>query len=205
MTTVLQLIDEIFSHVRPPDEIDLSIPQVLVYINSAAQDARNSGWLVKMEDDESLTFLQNTWQYSVPATFAYIRELRVENNTSSPSTWDEMIPEAYWAPPRIDDGVPKFFFIRPFMLPVGRKMKVVGQRRPTVYSLVTETVDPGMESFLRERAITFSMSFIHSSLPAVDAQRFAMWDRRRRDSELMLGRHPQEFRARPNSWLVPGR
>ena len=205
MTTVLQLIDEIFEHIRPPDEIDVSIPRMLTYVNSAARDARNSGWLVHLEDDESLTFAQDTWEYAVPATFAYVKELRVENDTTSPSTWDEIIPDAYWAPPRIDAAVPKFFFIRPFMVPVGLKMKVVGQKRPTVYSLVTETVDTGMESFLRERAITYALSFIHSSMPELDAQRFAMWDRRRRDSELFLARHPQEFRARPSSWYVPSR
>lgn len=203
--TILELIDEIMEHIRPPDEIDISIPRMLAYINSAARDARNSGWLVHMEDDESLVFLQDTWQYAVPATFAYIRELRIENNTTSPSTWDEIIPEAYWAPPRIEGGVPVIFLIRPFMIPVGVRMKVVGQKRPSLYSVVTATVDTGMESFLRERAITFALSFIHSSMPEVDAQRFSMWDRRRRDSELMLGRHPQEHRVRPSSWYVPSR
>lgn len=208
-----ELIDEIMEHLQLPDEIGLGIPSMMTYVNSAARDARNSGWLVHLEDDESITFAQDTWEYAVPASFAYVRDLRVENDTTSPSTWDEIIPEGYWAPPRIDAGVPKFFLIRPFMIPVGLKMKVVGQKRPSLYSALTDTIDSGMESFLRERAIVYSMSFLRASAKSiwtetdsgVDSERFAMWDRRRRDSELMLGRHPQEFRTRPSSWYVPGR
>lgn len=210
--TFKELIDEIFEHLQPPDEIGLSIASVMTYVNSAARDARNSGWLIHMEDDESIVFVANTWDYAIPATFAYIKELRVENDTSSSSTWDEVIPEGYWEP-RIEGGVPRLFFVRPFMIPVGLNLKVIGQKRPTLYSTLSETIDPGMESFLRERAIVYALSFIRSSAKGIwteqdqgiDQERFALWDRRRRDSELMLARHPAEFRVRPSSRLVPGR
>lgn len=209
---ISELIDEIMSHVRPPDEIGLDTSLVMTYINSATRDARNAGWLIHMEDDESLTALQNTWEYAVPATFAYVHEIKVENNTTSPSTWDEVIPEGYWDI-SINGGVPYFFFITPFMLPVGLKFKVIGQRRPTIYAAVGETIDAGMESLLREWAIVYSLGFIRSTAKdiwgepdeGIDGQRFAIWDRRRRTAELMLRQHPQEFRVRPDSHLVKGR
>ncbi len=196
---------------RESDIVEVSIAQLQTFINAAVRDATRSGQLITLEDDESLTFEANTHEYNVPATFAYVSELRVENNTTSPSTWDELIPDHFWDI-RLDDSVPKFFFHRGFALPTGSKaMKVIGQKRPTIYSSgqtgLAETVDPDLESFLRERAIAFALRFQAVGNPAleVDRTQFALADRAMGASERLLASHPYENRVNPNSRYVPSR
>lgn len=206
MTTTQELVDEIFDAVRPSDLVEVSVPQVLGFVNRAARVARSSGWLLHMEDDESLTFLANTWEYAVPATFAYVRSLRVEEDSTSPSTWDEYVPYPFWEM-RINDSNPYFYIVRDWPIPIGQGIKVIGQKRPSQYTAVTDTIDPGMEAFLTERATQYVNSFMSAGNPTLDLDRSRM-DLARMSygvSEQLLGRHPQEFRVLPNSRLVPGR
>lgn len=203
MPTILDLIDEIQAGIRGPDEIEVSIAQIQTFINSAVYEARSSGWLLPIEDDESITFASNTYQYDVPADFAYVYMLRIENDTTSPSTWNEILEHHLWDI-RIDDGDPTFFIHRGVALPVPMSLKVVGQKRLTVYSALATTVDPGVEAFLRARATASALGFI-SATGELDQQRLGMWAQHRRDAELLLGRHPQEFRVRPSSKYVLGR
>ncbi len=203
MTTVLSLIDSIQAGIRGPDEIEVSIAQVQTFINDAAQEARSSGWLLPLEDDESLTFASNTYEYNVPSTFAYVYMLRIEDDTTSPSTWNQIIEHHLWDI-RIDDSVPKFFFHRAMVLPVPQLLKVVGQKRPTIYSALASTIDPGMEAFLLRRATAAALGFI-SATGELDPQRFQMWSQHRRDAELLLARHPMEYRVKPSSKYVLGR
>ena len=203
MTTVLSLIDSIQVAIRGPDEIEISIGQVQTFINDAAQEARSSGWLLPLEDDESITFAANTYEYNVPASFAYVYMLRVEDDTTTPSTWNEIIEHHLWDI-RIDGGVPKYFIHRGVGLPVPQKLKTVGQKRPTIYSALADTIDPGMEAFLLRRATAAALGFV-SATGDLDPQRFSMWQQHRRDAELLLGRHPMEYRVRPSSKYVLGR
>ncbi len=203
MTTVLSLIDSIQAGIRGPDEIEVSIAQVQTFINDAAQEARSSGWLLPMEDDESLTFAANTYEYNVPASFAYVYMLRIEDDTTDPSTWNWILEHHLWDI-RIDEAVPKYFINGGFPLPVPQKLKTVGQKRPTIYSALADTIDPGMEAFLQRRATASALGFI-SATGELDQQRFGMWNQQRRDAELLLGRHPQEFRVKPSSRYVLGR
>lgn len=179
-------------------------------LNDAAQDAKNSGWLIVLEDDESLEFAANTYEYNVPASFAYVSELRVENTATSTSTWDEVVPDHFWDI-RLDSSVPKFFIHRGFALPVGKAMKVIGQQRPTIYSSGTtglaETIDPGFESFLRDRALAFALGYQATANPTleIDRTRMALMDRAMVRSEAMLARHPQENRVNPSAVYVPSR
>lgn len=180
------------------------------FLGAAVQDAKNSGWLIVLEDDESLTWTANTYAYAVPASFAYVSELRVENTATSPSTWDEVVPDHFWEI-RLDSSVPKFFIHRGFPIPSGKLMKVIGQKRPTLYSAgatgLAETVDPGFESFLRDRALAYALSFQATASPdlEIDRSRIALMDRAMGRSEAMLARHPQENRVNPSAEHVPGR
>ncbi len=203
MPTVLDVVDSIMDSIRGPDAVEITIPQVQQFINDAVYEARSSGWLLPMEDDESLTFAANTYEYNVPADFAYVYELRVEDDTTTPSTWNEFIDRHLWDI-RIDESVPKFFIHRGTRLPVPQSLKVVGQKRLTVYSALATTVDPGVEAWLRARATATALGFIHST-GDLDGQRFTMWQQHRRDAELLLARHPMELRVRPSSVYVLGR
>jgi hypothetical protein len=210
MAIIQDLVDSIKAQLRDSDLVEVTITQLQSFINDAAQDAKNSGWLIVLEDDESLTFVANTYEYAVPASFAYVTELRVENTATSTSTWDEVIPDHFWEI-RLDSSVPTFFFHRGFALPSGRLMKVIGQQRPTIYSSgatgLAETVDSGFESFLRDRALALALGFQATANPTleIDRTRIALMDRAFGRSEAMLARHPAENRVTPNSEYVPSR
>lgn len=210
MATVQGLIDSIMAQLRPWDLLETTIEQVQIFINDAVQDAKNSGWLIVLEDDESLTWATGTYEYAVPATFAYVSELRVENEATTPSTWDEIVPFHFWRI-SLDASVPKFFIHRGFAIPDARLMKVIGQKRPTLYSSgaagLAETIDPGFESFLRERSMAFALRYQATANPslAVDQNRVMLADRAMAYSEALLARHPQENRVDPNAEHVPGR
>ncbi len=203
MTTVLDLVDEIQAGIRGPDTMEVTIAQIQTFINSAVREAQSSGWLLPSEDDESLTFASNTYEYNVPSGFAYVTELRIENDTTTPSTWNEILDQHLWDI-RIDSSVPKFFIHRGVRLPVPQSLKVVGQKRLTVYSALATTIDPGIEAFLRARAMATALGFI-SATGETDPQRLGMWQQHRRDAELLLARHPMEMRVRPSSKHVLGR
>jgi hypothetical protein len=210
MATVLDLVDSIKGQLRDSDLVEVTITQLQGFINDAAQDAKNSGWLIVLEDDESLTWTANTYAYSVPASFAYVSELRVENTATSPSTWDEVVPDHFWEI-RLDSSVPKFFISRGFPIPNAKLMKVIGQERPTIYSSgatgLAETVDLGFESFLRDRALALALGFQATANPTleIDRTRIALMDRAMGRSEAMLARHPQENRVNPSAVYVPSR
>lgn len=177
------------------------------FINRAAEVARGSGWLIHLEDDESLAFADNTWEYAVPATFAYVRSLRIENDTFDTSTWDEHVPWPFWEI-RINGAAPVFYINSLWGLPTsGLAIKVIGQKRPTLYTAITETVDPGMEAFLAERATHYALSYMSAGNPSLDIDRSRLELSRTSLalSERLLSNHPQEFRQKPNSRLVPGR
>jgi len=208
MTTVQDLLDEVMAQLRPWDGVEMTPGQFQTWLASATNDARNSGVLFVLEDDESLTFLANTYEYNVPATFAYVRYLLVENTATTPSTWEEAIPLHQWTM-REDGGVPKFIISRDWPIAVGLKMKVVGQRRPTINSSgatgLAETIDMGLESFYRERVMWMALRFQATGNQALqmDPKQITQAQLAYQTSEAMLARHPGEHRVRPNSRLVP--
>jgi hypothetical protein len=210
MAIVQDLVDEIYAVLRPSESVEVTISQLQTFLNMAARDAQRSGQLIVLEDDESLTWTSNTYEYNVPASFAYVSELRVENTATGTSTWDEEVPYHFWSI-RLDDSVPKFFISRGFPIPAGKLMKVVGQKRPTIYSSgatgLAETVDLGLESFLRDRAMSFALDFQATGNPTleIDRTRLALGDRAFGRSEAMLARHPAENRVNPNAEYVPSR
>ena len=210
MSIVQDIVESVRSGLRDWDGLETTIAQTQGFINDAVQDAKNSGWLITLEDDESLTFVANTYEYAVPASFAYVKELRVENTGTTPSTWDEIVSKHLWEI-RLDGGVPKIFIHNGFPIPVDKKMKVIGQKRPTIYSSgsagMAETVDEGFESFIRERATAFSLRFQATGNPSLelDRNRIALAGAAMSQSEAMLARHPQENRVDIGAEHVPGR
>ena len=207
MSTVQTLVDRIFETIRPSEHIEISIGQMQTFINRAAEDARGSGWMIHLEDDESLSFADNTWEYAVPATFAYVHSLRVENDTFDTSTWDEHVPWPFWEI-RLNASVPVFYINSLWRIPTsGLAMKVIGQQRPSLYTAITETVDPGMEAFLAQRATAYALFYMSAGNPTLDIDRSRLELARTSLalSERLLSNHPQEFRQKPNAKLVPGR
>jgi hypothetical protein len=206
VTTAQNLIDSIEIHIRDPDNSEITTAQLVTLLADAVHDARGKGVLIPLEDDESLTFAASDYDYSpIPAAFAYIHVIKVENTDTSPSTWDVLVPYHFWDV-RIDGGIPVLYFSRAFSIPAGKKMKLVGQARPTIPTGVSSTIDPGLEPFLRERAASHALGFMAAGVGELDRTRLNLSEIKKRDSELLLqSLDPQEFRVRPNAKHVPGR
>jgi len=57
--------------------------QLLTFINSAARDLINSGWLLPIDPAEGVELLTNEFEYDIPANFAYIKTIRTGSTTGS--------------------------------------------------------------------------------------------------------------------------
>ena len=195
---------EVSLHLHDPSNLEVTAAQILTFIQSAARDARSSGWLVYLEDDESLTIAANTWEYNVPASFAYVEKLMLEETINGVSTYTFRIPDNHWTI-RFNGAVPVFSFYTLTSLITDRRFKVVGQQRPTIYTAGANTIDFGMEAFLRERVLYYALRYISSGSSELARWRQQMALMAFQTSEQLLKRHPQEFRVRPSSRVVYSR
>ncbi len=126
--------------------------------------------------------------------------------------YDYVIPKPYWRL-KLDTGgantttaakgsrAQVVFESSYFSFTGGTPMQFTGQKRPSVYTVGTETLDFHVESFLRERALSYASRYAvargRSGLREIaQTARFT--------SEQFLARHPFEFRVAPSSVRVPG-
>ncbi len=128
--------------------------------------------------------------------------------------FDTIIPRAYWDMKTQSGGAntttaaladrPQFIFdSRFFSFTTATPVQVIGQRRPTVTYATGGTLDTDMESFLVERAIAYSARFLYAQGNAPHL--LTIYRDALASSAQVMRSHPQEFRVRPNSTLVPGR
>lgn len=202
MATVGDLITEIRLRVGDTGSAELTDSQMISFINMAARDARNSGWLLRYQTQGS-TADNSTYGSIVDLSstvFAYVSRVMTQRRDNGP--FEDELPGAYWW---ITDDAKLVFNPGLFKPKAGTPVLLLGQKRPSLYTATGDTVDPGMESFLRERASAYALRLL-----AAGRSEFAQYRQQEaelafRDSELLLARHPQEFRVLPNSKLVPGR
>lgn len=202
MTTVQNLVDSIEIHIRDVANVEVTEAQLLILLSDAAQDAGGAGWLIHLEDDESLAFITDTVEYAVPASFVYIKDLRFEGATAD--EYPDIIPRHYWQM-RIEGGVAVIFLDPNYSFTAARKIKVVGFRRPPTFSAMGNTVEPGLEAFLRDRATCFALRFMSAGSSELDRLRREQAEIKFRDSEIMLERRPDFLRVVPAPRYVPGR
>lgn len=201
---VSDLYAECALHTHDVAYAELSTSNWISFIASAARDMRSSGWLIRLEDDESLSATSNQYEYDVPASFAYIETLYLEESINGTSVYTHQMPRAHWEI-RLNGGAPTIYFLSLNELVPDKHIKIIGQKRPTIYTSGSETIDPGAESFLRERALYFGFRFLGAGLSELARWRQAMSSQCFVTSETMLRRHPQEFRALPSAVEIPGR
>ena len=201
---VSDLITEIRMHVHDTNAGEISATNALIMVQSAARDARSNGWLIHTEDDESITCAANDWSYDVPMDFAYVQGLLIEEISNGSSIYVTGIPRSHWDI-RLNGGQAVFEFNTLQYVEAGKKIKVIGQKRPTIYANVNEEIDPGMESFLRERVLFFAFRYTGAGISELAKWRQGMANVSWQISEAFLKRHPQEFRVWPSALLVPGR
>ncbi len=204
MSTVQAIVDSIEIHVRDTGNDEITEARLVTLIADASQDIDMAGGLVFLEDDESLTLASPTLSYTVPASFVAIRELRVEGATAG--TYDRIIPRHLWQL-RYDGAAPKIIFHEDHGLTDTKKIKVVGWRRPTVYTAVGDTVDPGLDAFLRDRAAAYALSYMAAGGSELDRNRLQQRELKMRDSEALLQRYLtlQEEQLVPGTRRVPSR
>jgi hypothetical protein len=295
---VSALIDSVSLHIHDPSGREVTRLQHLIFVNDAARDLTNAGWLLPIQHAENIELLNDEFEYDVPAGFAYVKELRLgdqtQGNASALDTgvntdaalddsetevkvgdasifvvndliqidseimlvtardtsstqntltvtrpyfsttaathdnasdvkrpladtdYDYVIPRAYWRLKLQTGGRntttaalgsrPQFVFNSDFVsFTPGTPIQVIGQARPTIYTAETDTLDLGMESFLRERALTFASRFASMGGSAVANMRRAIGQEALALSEQFLRLHPAEFRVAPNSTRIKGR
>ncbi len=203
MASVLDIIDSVKARMREDDRIEVSFAQMISFINDAAQDLIASGWVIQ-DMDEALTFATGTYEYTAPSTLAFIHEIRVENTADTPSTWDEIVPLHLWRIGEFD--TPMLIFHKGFPIPDGKVMRILGQTRPSLYTVTGDTIDAGMEPYIREAALASALSFQSAAIPELEQSRsrFALAGEARQRAEQFLSRSPQRFRQFPNARYVPG-
>lgn len=186
-------------HVRDTGADEISEANLLILINDAAQEASNSGWWIPIEDDESVTLANDDHEYNVPAGFAAIRELRLGADA------DTIIARHYWRL-RLNGTVPVFAFDPSWQnVYTAGEMKVTGWKRPNTSYALGNTIDPGLESFLRERAAAHALGYMAAGTSELDRYRQTFSEIKKRDSEELLGRRPEQFKILPLARYVPGR
>ena len=120
-----------------------------------------------------------------------------------------LLAQLYERLPEVGD-IPKpklaFFFDEARYVPdPGNTIKIIGQKRPTLYTGDGETIDTGLENVLLERTLYYAFQFV-----AAGGSEYAQWRQSeaalsRQESEMALSRAPQQFRMKPQSKIIPGR
>lgn len=185
-------------------EQEFSRVNVMRLLNQASFDARNNGWVVHAEDDESITLAANDFEYTIPEDYCYISSLWLGDTQNGVVIYDQLIPAELWEP-RLNGALPIIYFISPSFIVAGRTIKIVGQKRPKQYADEQQTIDTGMESFLRERTLYFLFRVLGAGLSDLARWRQTMSQQSWASSERFLLNNPQLFRQAPNSRYVPGR
>lgn len=204
MATATELGVRIAYRVHDKDQAEIDAAGYLAFLNDAVFDLIAHGWLQPIDEDVSLTIVASTYEYSVPADFAYVAELREESDTS-PSTYDIVVPDMEWRIGMLATATPKFVLNSFLWHPrVGKKFKVIGQKRPTVYT-GSDTVRGGEEAFLIERGVAYAGAYLGEGTSEYAQRRARQSEIALQTSEAMTAFHPMEFRVFPSSRHVPGR
>lgn len=184
---------------------ELSQSDYFAFVQDAYDDLMAAGWLDVCEEDDSTTMQTEVYEYAVPANFAFIYELREEDD-GTPTTYSIVVPAFHYRIGLGAAGDAKFVFEPTLWSPRdGKTIKVIGQKRPTKPSDGLASITAGYEPFLRERAISYAGVHLAQGSSALAKWRERVAEVAWARSETYLGRHPMEFRVRPGSKYVPGR
>lgn len=203
MTTATQVADRIAYRVHDKDEAELTAADYLTFLNDAVEDLSAAGWALPLSE-ATITMVAADYEYDVPATFAYIWQLRKEDADTA-GLYDEIIPFWKWTCAYDSNGNPVVRLDSRWFTPVAdKKILVMGQQRVTAYA-GAGTVEPGAIGFLRERGVAYAAAYLAGGVSEYAQQRRELAEIAFRNSEVMLQNMPEEFRIIPGSRPVPGR
>lgn len=198
---VQTLLSMVTLMIRDVNQGEYTTAQLLLLLQSAAWDFRDGGWLLRMEDDESIVVVANTPEYDVPADFAYVQDLYLERTLGNSSDFSTQIPRGHWDI-RLNDNGPQFVFYTQSFLDVGKNVKIVGQKRPTIYTDLNQDVDVGMIVRLRERVKFYARMGMAPGNSELARMRYTTAVTER---QLERPYPPKTFRQLPGAKPVPGR
>jgi hypothetical protein len=203
MTTFANLQAAVALRCHDSGSLELTAASYGILLNQAIDDLTAEQIVTPLAEDESLTLAANVWDYTVPTGFAYIKELRQESAVASgkypnvihPSLWRLTIETAATAIIKFDENE--------FTPVAGLHLKVIGQKR--VAQLTgADVAEPGLESFIRERAIGYAADILAGGVSELSAWRRGLTQECWQRSALILQRVPREYRPLPDSKRVPG-
>jgi hypothetical protein len=158
------------------------------------------------DDDATETELTVTRGAFGTAAATHNDNVNIEIPDTTGEEFDETIAQVYWRPSLEADG-PKFVFdSRIFTFTTSYRVQVLGQKWPSTYTEDTDTIDTGLESFLRERGLAYAARFATAGSSQFAAQRSRIADHAFDMSErIAQALPPQKFRQKPLSRYIPGR
>jgi len=203
---VIDLLGDVAESLHDPAMEKVDLNRLIKFLNDASRDARNEGWYVHKADDTSIVLADATYDYEIPAAFCSIYELWMEDIIGE-GVFATPIQPALWTPELHSDAKSYIHFYSPFFEPdAGRDLKIKGQGRPSTYTVsLTGEIDANMESFLRERALSYAARFLASGGAEFSPVYDKLGDKAWAISERLLHSHPQQMRQRTNSKVIPGR
>jgi hypothetical protein len=159
MATVSSLRERLAIAVSDPMMVRMRPYQYINAINMAVEDAKSDGWVLPINDDESLAFATADYDYDVPSDFAYIHNLWLETGaaTSVFTTW---IPWSHWRL-AYDGSAPGIRFDEELAteLTNGYGIRVEGHKRPSVYTASISAVNEIQSITGDGTGGTFTLSF----------------------------------------------
>lgn len=206
MATATALGLQVARRARDASQGQVTAAAYLDFINMAIDDLKAAGWLQPQVTDTSITLAAEDFHYAIPSGFAYIQKIVIEDeNDEYPE--NQVVPEFHWSIVLDAADTPAIYFdphIFDLLIP-GRSVKIFGQKRPTGNLSGSDTIVPGMESFVRERALAYALEYMADSTSETSQLRAQRAGQAWAKSEKMLGQHPMEFRVKPSSRYVLGR
>ena len=196
--TVDELIVDIAHQLQDPALAQVNQQQVISFINDAAHDASNAGWFVKL-DDTDLTYTADTFEYAIPADFVHIYEIRTEDGGDL-----TVVPYNHWS---VEDGITSVLrFSEELYVNTNATLSIKGHKRPKRdYVEGSGTIDVGMESFLKERAVAYAARNLAKGSSTKAASYRSLEESAWQRSEQHLEDQQDLFRPLPYSRRVYGR
>ncbi len=175
----------------------------LGFLNNAVEDWSNAGGLLPLAE-ATITQVAATFEYTIPADFVYISEIRLEDVTVA-NLFDRRVPYNLWSIAYAAGSTAKIRLDSRWFTPVAdKKILVVGQKRQAAFAL-GDTVPAGLWAFLRERGIYHAARYLMAGGGNLAGHRKDAAELALKLSEAMLSEMPVEFRIVPGARPVPGR
>lgn len=197
MATAQNLLDTIEVQIRDYTNTEITEARLLILLNAAALEAGALGWVYPL-NDAAVTLPTGDGSVAVPASYAWIDELRLDTN-------DVIVPRHYWkvrfasgdAVIKMEDGWENKFT-------PGAATAIGWKRLKSDYG-VGDTIEAGLEAFLTDRTAAHALRTMVAGGSELDRARAQQSEIKMRDSQAFLENIPNQYRILPTSRYVPGR